>query len=486
MTAALDPVSTTNVFLPPDVFVGWLLPDAITADRAAALVAELAARGFARTSARYPANYRDNDRLVFDDPALADALFAALRDRLPPHLDEAGLPATPADARWELVGLNVRFRACRYTDGQAFCIHRDGPYTPADDVRSFLTVQLYLDDDPARSGGRTRFYAGACGTTAWAAIAPRTGAAIVFDHRAWHDGEPVTAGTKHVLRTDAVYRRCRPRIVPSSPDLVGMHRGYAWQAIALGSGDVASTGRDGSVRRWRTSGATCLELGAGSITCLAEDARGALWCGSRAGELYRIVGDPPRATRVASGLAAITGAARSGDRIAVTTSAGEVVVVDGDVLATYSVHAGWAWGLAARGDGWLSCGHDGRIVRVRDGVREWAELGVPLRAIAATASRTVAGDERGWVHWLGRDGDVVRSVRAHTAAITSLAIHQDRVVSASEDGTVKAWSGDGDGDVLLATDDFVTSVAFAADGRVISAGYDGAVRRLTTSGSPTA
>src|SRR5439155_17927891 len=132
--------------------------------------------------------------------SLAARLFEQLRSRLPGELVIDGV-------RWELAGLNPRFRACRYRDGQAFCIHRDGPFVPSDDVRSHLTVQLYLDDAPDRVGGRTRFYADARGEVQWAAITPARGSAIVFDHRAWHDGEAVTAGIKHVLRTDAMYRR---------------------------------------------------------------------------------------------------------------------------------------------------------------------------------------------------------------------------------------------------------------------------------------
>ena len=74
---------------------------------------------------------------------------------------------------------------------------------PSDDTRSFLTVQLYLDDDAQRSGGRTRFYADPQGRELLAAIAPTVGSVIIFDHRVWHDGEPVHRGIKHVLRTDA-------------------------------------------------------------------------------------------------------------------------------------------------------------------------------------------------------------------------------------------------------------------------------------------
>jgi hypothetical protein len=563
-------IPSRSVFLPPDPFVGWSLPDAITHERAAEILANLSARGFDRTGERYPANYRNNDRLVFDDPELAAELFARLRDRLPQVLVEDG-------DRWELCDLNPRFRACRYASGQSFRVHRDGPYAPGDDVRSFLTIQFYLDNDPARIGGHTRFYADPNGATSWASIAPCTGTAIVFDHRAWHDGESVTAGIKHVLRTDAIYRRLgAPRhrsaaladVSPRSLGAVesstaefkivelGRHRGYAWHAISLRDGTIASAGRDGTVRWWPLAeshrdsstdrGLRVDDLRAGSVTCLVEDEARRLWCGTRAGDIYasslselRGAARTPAGyaaapaagfTRVATGLAAVTHVAEGAALVAFTTSSGDIVAFDAmstselaspmatndsDAISTSEIaspvatndsqddaypprwtaraHDGWAWGIAARGDGFLSCGHDGRVMRIdRAGrARVLAELDAPLRAIAAArdvvtrgnAEIAVVGDERGWLYWLGDDGRVLRSVRAHTAAVRSIAIGA-RVVSASEDGTVKQWRpGDSVGDVLLDARDFITSVVFGARGEVIAAGYDGVIRCIRSTSS---
>ena len=84
-----------------------LIEDALTPDELASLLAELSLRGFRATGGRYPAGYRDNDRLVFDDPALAERLLAMLAPHLPREV-------TTADGgRAQLVGLNPRFRACR-------------------------------------------------------------------------------------------------------------------------------------------------------------------------------------------------------------------------------------------------------------------------------------------------------------------------------------------------------------------------------------
>lgn len=470
-------------FLPPDRFVGYVVPGAIDDAWCAALIAALAARGFAATGDGYPAGYRDNDRLVFDDPALADALFTALGARLPAEL-------IVDHQRWRLDGLNPRFRACRYAGGQGFCVHRDGAHAPRDDRRSHLTLQLYLDDDPARVGGRTRFYADRRGDQPWAAIAPARGAAIVFDHRAWHDGEAVTAGIKHVLRTDVMYRRVDATVgggreaTAAAGDpraIVTRHRGYVWQAIVCADGAIASAGRDGTVRRAPLSTASApsvIDLGAGSVTCLAEAADRRLWVGTRAGTIA-VLDPAPRV--VATDLGAALRIAAHGPLVACATARGAVVAFTaaGARAWTATAHRGWAWTVIAYEDSFASAGDDGRIARV-DGhgrVRTLAALGAPVRALAATADGLVAGDTRGWLHHLAADGRVLGSWSAHAGAVTALAVAADGTwVSGSEDGTAARWR-DRRAVATVTTADMVTSVAVDGDGAIVGAGYDGTVWR---------
>jgi len=67
-------------------------------------------------------------------------------------------------------------------------------------------VLVYLN--AVEEGGHTAFYA-AARTAAGGAIVhqvvPVPGLAVTFDHRWWHEGQPVTAGFKYVLRTDVPY-----------------------------------------------------------------------------------------------------------------------------------------------------------------------------------------------------------------------------------------------------------------------------------------
>jgi hypothetical protein len=48
-------------------------------------------------------------------------------------------------------------------------------------------------------GGETEFEA--------QSIVPKTGHALLFEHRLRHQGAEVTAGTKYVLRSDVMFRR---------------------------------------------------------------------------------------------------------------------------------------------------------------------------------------------------------------------------------------------------------------------------------------
>jgi hypothetical protein len=439
-----------------------------------ARIAELAERGFDATAMSYPAWYRDNDRLVFDDARLAGDVFDRVRRHIPERLDVGG-------ERWLLVGLNDRFRACRYSGGQSFCIHRDGAHV-APDRRSHLTLQIYLDAVPELVGGRTRFYRSRQGGEPTAAIAPRVGTGIVFDHRTWHDGEPVVRGIKHVLRTDVMYRRAEPlRVRASDDDVIGRHDGYAWCAI-VGTGDIMTAGRDGRVRRWSADGATSCQLGLGSVTALAEAPDGHIWCGTRSGAIARL--DPSgRVSTIANELGAVLALTIDRDVVVAATARGELVAHDlaGSPRWVARAHDGWVWGLTRTPAGQLaSCGDDGRIALTDAAARTrtLADVGAGCRAIAATPNGDlIVGDREGAAHRIAGDGSLRARWRAHDGAVTcTLAVTNDVIATGGEDGRVVAWRGDR-GTELARLDDFVTDLVWWRD-RLVATGYDGIVRAL--------
>ena len=135
---------------------------------------------------------RNNERVIFDDPALALALFERLGGAVP-----AGLEDRDAEPLGRPCGLNERFRGYRYSPGQRFAPHFDGAFVRSPLERSELTVLLYLND--GFTGGETAF----CD---WdVSVAPRRGRALLFEHLIRHEGCEVRAGRKYVLRTRLYY-----------------------------------------------------------------------------------------------------------------------------------------------------------------------------------------------------------------------------------------------------------------------------------------
>jgi len=129
---------------------------------------------------------RNNDRVIFDDPCLAELLFARAAPLLPETLGE-----------WRLHGLNERFRFYRYGRGEYFKWHKDGYFEKTPDEVSMLTFLIYLNE--SFEGGDTQFR--------WETVRPREGMLLVFPHKQSHQGAEISAGTKYVLRSDVMYER---------------------------------------------------------------------------------------------------------------------------------------------------------------------------------------------------------------------------------------------------------------------------------------
>ncbi len=140
-----------------------------------------APRGFVVSDGRH------NQRAAIEDFELAEALWQRVKRNIPDKLD--GKSA---------VGLNERLRFYRYTAGQRFAAHTDGFFIRSELERSLLTLILYLNEDFI--GGETYFL------NSETLVAPQAGKVLVFAHQLWHEGLPVSSGTKYILRTDVIYR----------------------------------------------------------------------------------------------------------------------------------------------------------------------------------------------------------------------------------------------------------------------------------------
>ena len=136
--------------------------------------------------------YRDQDRVVQDDPEISEELFGRLRPHLPERMGVL-----------RLVGLNERLRMYRYRAGQRFEPHMDHWYRPSIRQVTLHTVLVYFNDD--FEGGETRFQEQIEQT-----IIPRRGMVAIFQHKIRHEGCPVRRGVKYAMRTDVIYGAPEP------------------------------------------------------------------------------------------------------------------------------------------------------------------------------------------------------------------------------------------------------------------------------------
>ncbi|MBS1636685.1 MAG: 2OG-Fe(II) oxygenase [Bacteroidetes bacterium] len=128
---------------------------------------------------------RNNSRITFIDHELAGKIW----DRFKPFAQERF-------ANSHVLGLNEMFRFYKYEPGQRFKKHIDGSYIRNAEESSYFTLLIYLNDD--FEGGETTFQ--------YHTVKPKKGTALVFYHGIRHAGEPITRGTKYVLRTDVMYK----------------------------------------------------------------------------------------------------------------------------------------------------------------------------------------------------------------------------------------------------------------------------------------
>lgn len=174
----------------------FLLHDFLGTEECAAFISLSETTGYEEAMITTPSGpkmlkaIRNNDRLIWDDEALAAQWWQRAKAFIP---DIDG---------WRGCGMNERFRFYRYTPGQLFARHRDGSFQRSEAESSRMTFMVYLN--AGYSGGCTRFGRDKPGDLT---VEPRSGTALVFRHDLMHEGEEVSDGVKYVLRTDVMYQR---------------------------------------------------------------------------------------------------------------------------------------------------------------------------------------------------------------------------------------------------------------------------------------
>ena len=190
-----------------------IIPDFLSAEECAAFIRFSEDKGYGEAPVTTAfgmvmmKDVRNNDRVMVDDAAEAARLHARARPFLPPKIHE----------KWRPCGLNERLRFYRYDRRQQFDWHYDGCYERETGERSFFTFMIYLNE--GFSGGNTIFdeLGDVRGGPNRLVVSPQQGMALLFRHPLLHQGEPVAAGRKYVLRTDVMYTARKMAAVPE-PD----------------------------------------------------------------------------------------------------------------------------------------------------------------------------------------------------------------------------------------------------------------------------
>jgi len=161
----------------------------LTAEECAALIDLADEHGFESAGVRTAEGQRsmpmvrNNERALFESPHWVQRLGEGLARMALPTLQGQKAAGLPKDLRFY-----------KYSPGQRFKMHKDGPWIESG-LTSRLTFLVYLNED--FTGGETDFRD--------FKIVPQTGRALLFIHDTWHEGATVKEGTKYVLRSDVLY-----------------------------------------------------------------------------------------------------------------------------------------------------------------------------------------------------------------------------------------------------------------------------------------
>lgn len=164
--------------------------------------------------------------------------------RLKDLLEFINITPPVSNSIWDLSHINPCIRINSYTaPSVGFTHHYDARFCESEDVRSILSVVIYLNSKDFQ-GGNTIFYdkkdkleipgltikeeieMSSGIQTYEKVIISNVGECVIFKHDILHSGLPLVEGTKYIIRADVVYKRV------SVPDLPTIFHDVRYQKSA--------------------------------------------------------------------------------------------------------------------------------------------------------------------------------------------------------------------------------------------------------------
>lgn len=216
-------------------------------------------------------DYRDSHRVMIDSPELADAIFGKIKLYLRNLLKCKDYTRDHTGTCYEF---NERLRFLRYTGGEFFSKHFDGRYRRDNGDTSFLTVLVYLNDGyngATRVLNTNRRYYDEHGEPQYEYhdVKPEVGMCFVHAHDIYHSGQPITGGTKYVIRTDIMFTT-RPEAIQKVKDEAEAAKAAVAAALAIPT--KAAEPAKAATKEEKGEGTGAGDVAAEAAATTAEDA----------------------------------------------------------------------------------------------------------------------------------------------------------------------------------------------------------------------
>lgn len=411
----------------------------------------------------YPKYYRNNDRLVEDNPSLSSMLFEKLKDII----------IFKKEIKGKVTGINERIRFCKYQKGQLFSRHQDGIYYPDNLSESKYTFLLYLNGSECFDGGNTEFYTSKTEEYPIKTILPKKGKLVVFDHKLWHKGALVTKGDKYILRSDIIIERKSKNT---------HHDGYIWNLLRLNEDSFLSCGRDTKIKLWNTDLELQKTIGIHSKSVLKI---------VRFNELEFIscsrdftikkwnLSSKIIATITLDEMILNIQIDTNNNIIAVGTS-GNLYVLNSDlkILKMMQIHNGWIWGLSITNDNTIiTCSEDNtvNVTNIQLGITKCMYThSQPLFCLSTIMNNIIyIGAKDGTLIQFSLETKNKYKIKVHKDIIRSIIHHKGNMLTCGEDNMVISIDKQ-----VYKTEEILTSDNFMQDiiilkNRIYGAGYDG-------------